>query len=212
MKNKIITILLILNLITTIGMLNFFIKGKISKEKETLKEMTESEEVTGLQIKNLNQSHEEYANYIQESKIKIASAITNKGIETASTDTLETMINNIENISFNETLQWSEYIEHNKGTSNNGVGTYVRTARLGKIGFIEAYHDANSNGRCCWIEKALLPFEFENSYNWYMGMNSTTSKSYSMYFKEMELRYCVDPAYGSTNVPYHKLFIFGEIE
>ena len=46
----------------------------------------------------LNNAHEEYANYIKESKAKIASAITEMGVETSEEDTPEIMASNIRSI------------------------------------------------------------------------------------------------------------------
>ena len=58
--------------------------------------MTETEYENN--ITSLNASHEEYANHIKESKKKIASALTEKGVETSNEETLETMANNIKSI------------------------------------------------------------------------------------------------------------------
>ena len=56
----------------------------IKKESITIKEMSESTQVTDsqTQINQLNASHTEYANYVQSCKETIASAITNQGVNT----------------------------------------------------------------------------------------------------------------------------------
>ena len=139
MKNKIISVLLILNLIITMGILNFFIKDQISKEKVVLKEMTESKQVSGMQteINNLNKSHEEYANYIQTSKQKIANAINmyqnNNAIVDNSLEEFSTMITNLTNIPEN-----TYYYE--EGTE--GDSTTIK--RYKKIG--DSYYVCDANG------------------------------------------------------------------
>ena len=49
-------------------------------------------------ITSLNMEHESYANYIEESKKMIASAITDMGVATSNQETLEMMANNIRNL------------------------------------------------------------------------------------------------------------------
>ena len=106
MKNKRITILLIITNIILVGIICSLISknGNIIKEKQIIKEMNESTQVTELnnQINALNTEHTDYSNYIQTCKTKIASAITDMGVETSSDVTLETMTNNIRNIPTNK--------------------------------------------------------------------------------------------------------------
>lgn len=95
--NKIITVLIIINLILIGIIYNFISKVNVNNKKQIIKEMTETEYEDN--ITSLNQSHTDYANYIQESKAQIASAITEMGVETSNDETLETMVNNIKSIS-----------------------------------------------------------------------------------------------------------------
>ena len=103
MKNKGVTILSIITNIILISMLCSFIKinGSIIKEKQIIKEMSESTQVTDLnnQINALNTEHTEYMNYIQTCKAQLASAITDMGIETSESASLDTMASNIRSIS-----------------------------------------------------------------------------------------------------------------
>ena len=103
MKNKKILILSIIINLVFLLIICIFISGykNIIREKKVIKEMTTStlEENLNAQITQLNKSHTDYANSIEESKKKIASAITEKGVKTSSDATLETMSDNIENIS-----------------------------------------------------------------------------------------------------------------
>lgn len=72
----------------------------VKSNKQTIKEMSESTQVEELnnQINSLNAEHTAYMNYIQTCKNKIATALTNEGIETSSEETLETMAENISKI------------------------------------------------------------------------------------------------------------------
>lgn len=163
MKNRIISVMLILNLITTIGILNFFIKGKISKEKETLKEMTESEQVTGLQtqINNLNKSHEEYGNYIKTSKQKIANAINmypdNNATEQNTLEELSTMINNLTNIPQN-----TYYYE--KGTEGDST-TIMRYKKVNDLYYACDVNGSVTEGTSATdvSSKTLVPYNAFNS-------------------------------------------------
>ena len=126
MKNKRITILLIITNIILIGIICSLISknGNIIKEKQIIKEMNESTEITNLnnQITELNKAHTNYANYIEESKMKIANAITDMGVETSSDVTLETMANNIRSISTNkDTSTFLAYYAWNYGSENMGT-------------------------------------------------------------------------------------------
>ena len=103
MKNKKILILSIIINLVFLLIICIFISGykNIIREKKVIKEMTTStlEENLNAQITQLNKSHTDYANSIEESKKKIASAITEKGVDTSSDVTLDTMADNIRNIS-----------------------------------------------------------------------------------------------------------------
>ena len=102
MKNKRVTILLIITNIILIAILYSFIRinGSIIKEKQIIKEMSESTQVTDLnnQINALNTEHTEYMNYTQTCKAQLASAITDMGVETSEDASLDTMASNIRTI------------------------------------------------------------------------------------------------------------------
>ena len=92
---KIISIIFVIVIITTgLVLLNSRI---MKKEKVTIKTMTENEEVSNLQaqINQLNASHNEYARNVQAYKSKIATAITDMGVETSENATAEVMAENI---------------------------------------------------------------------------------------------------------------------
>ena len=104
-------------------------------------------------------------------------------------------------------LSWTAYA---KDTSESNE-VYYRTSKVGNIGFIEAYREANNNGRTCRVYKSVLPFTLTNI-KWYMMIPSTTSRNYSIYFRETDTFYNVDPCYGiSTGIPLHYMFIYGTI-
>lgn len=102
MKNKGVTILSIITNIILIAILCSFIKinGSIIKEKQIIKEMSESTQVTDLnnQINALNTEHTEYMNYIQTCKAQLARAITDMGIETSENASVDRMAQNIKSI------------------------------------------------------------------------------------------------------------------
>ena len=96
-KQKVIlfTIILLLCLIVVSIISNQ--NRNIKKESITIKEMSESTQVSDLQeqINQLNASHTEYANYVQSCKETIATAITNQGVNTSADATAEVMAENI---------------------------------------------------------------------------------------------------------------------
>ena len=93
---KLILILIIINILSISVIYNFIKKEYINNEKIIVKAMTETEYENS--IKELNTSHEDFVNYIKESKTQIASAITDMGVETSNEETLETMASNIKKI------------------------------------------------------------------------------------------------------------------
>ena len=94
MKNKkIVTLLIIINLFLVGICINSNTNTVLSGEKQIIKEMTEGEYES--QITELNKSHEEYANSVNEYKIKIAEAITNQKVETSETATADEVVTNI---------------------------------------------------------------------------------------------------------------------
>lgn len=72
----------------------------LGKDKQIVKEMSETEQVTNLEneINDLNASQTEYLKYIQECKEQIATALINEGVTTSSEDKLETMAENISKV------------------------------------------------------------------------------------------------------------------
>ena len=92
-KNKIIAISIILNLLLIVICINSNTNTVLSGEKQIIKEMTEGEYES--QITELNKSHEDYANIVNEYKIKIAQAITNQKVETSETATADEVVTNI---------------------------------------------------------------------------------------------------------------------
>lgn len=94
--NKIM-VFFVLIIIVLIGIIYNLISITIlNNQKLTLKEMSEIEYET--YISSLKKSYEDYANYIEESKQKIASSITEMGVTTSGEETLEIMANNIKRI------------------------------------------------------------------------------------------------------------------
>ena len=89
----VIIILIIANIISNKNII-------LENNKIILKNMNETAEVTNLNksIEELNLSHTEYSNYIQNSKKQIATALTNEGVETSEDELLETMASNIRRV------------------------------------------------------------------------------------------------------------------
>ena len=153
-ESKLILVIIIL-LSLLIGMsINSIINSKITliNGKQIIKEMTQSENEVNLQtqINNLNTEHTEYMNHIEESKKKIAEAITKKGITTSYEETLETMANNIQSIDISSIdLSKLECIKYwNYGNSANGRftkytcdkdGTYIVIGLAGNYGGTNIY-------------------------------------------------------------------------
>ena len=96
---KIITIWIIINILLIGIIYNFIKKDYLNNEKIIIKAMTD-EEYEG-NITSLNQSHMNYANYVEASKTKIASAITDMGVNTSNDASPETMSSNIRSIARN---------------------------------------------------------------------------------------------------------------
>ena len=99
MKSKKIIVLLIVINIILIGIICSLISknGNIIKEKQVIKEMSETEQVSNLQaqINTLNTSHEQYAKNVQAYKAKIAEAITNQEVPTSADAKTEIIVENI---------------------------------------------------------------------------------------------------------------------
>ena len=111
-KEKVMLLLLIVNVISLIIIYNLIFKNEIVESKQIIKEMNQStlEADLNAQITALNAEHTEYMQNIQNCKTQIASAITDKGVATSDQETLETMANNIRNISTNVSSNKLKYI------------------------------------------------------------------------------------------------------
>lgn len=94
-KNIVIIALILIIIVLTIQLNST--KNEIINNKKIIKAMSSSIQETELneQINALNIEHTDYMNYIQECKTKIATALTNQGIETSNQETLEIMAENI---------------------------------------------------------------------------------------------------------------------
>lgn len=138
MKNKRIAVLLIINVIL-VGIICNLLKGKVNiiKEKQLIKEMTETEYDS--QITELNKSHTNYAEYIETCKETIANAITDMGIETESTDTIDTMANNIRNIKSGVEPLIRSYTITLTGATNGANDYGHKTYYTGTLETIEGY-------------------------------------------------------------------------
>ena len=122
MKNKKIIILLIIINITLMGIICSFInKNGIIKEKQIIKEMTEIEYDNS--INELNKSHEEYAIQVQNNKTKIATALTDMGVDTSENASIDTIISNIRNIAGITDLI-TQHKGHGQG-GGSGLCTYT---------------------------------------------------------------------------------------
>ena len=102
MKGKKIIIFLIIINILLMGFIYVVLNKDIYilREKQLIKEMSETEQVTNKE-NQLNQSNTEllnYKTYIQQSKTNLAEAITHAGVDTEETDSFETMVSNINSI------------------------------------------------------------------------------------------------------------------
>ena len=97
MKKKQVILLTIILLLCFIIIMIANQNRNIKNETIMIKEMSETTQVTDLnnQINSLNTGHTEYMNYIESCKNKIATALTNEGVETSNQATLETMANDI---------------------------------------------------------------------------------------------------------------------
>ena len=93
---KIIIILIVINLLLIGVIYNFIKKDYLKNEKIITKVMTETK--NEYNINSLNKSHTDYAQYIENCKMQIATALTNEGIETNNDETLETMATSISKV------------------------------------------------------------------------------------------------------------------
>ena len=154
MKNKRVTILLIITNIILIAILYSFIRinGSIIKEKQIIKEMSESTQVTDLnnQINALNTEHIEYMNYIQTCKAQLANAITDMGVETSENISIDTMVINIRSISGTSSGDDVVYVDGarsngvaaSSGSSINKTYTATKKCRILVVGGTQSYNHA----------------------------------------------------------------------
>ena len=122
-KTKTQSIILYSMIFILIGIIVLSNKDILKNTKIVLKNMDESTQIANKEkaIDDLNESYTEYYNYIQIAKKEIASAITEKGVETSNIDSLETMANNIKNIKADQTL----YIEKLCDVTPSALSNYT---------------------------------------------------------------------------------------
>ena len=141
MKNKnIAKISIIANIVLIIVIFNLVIgNGNIIKEKQIIKEMTQSELESSLDstIKQLNANQELYANNVQAYKKQIAEAVTNQGVATSENDTGAVIATNIGKILSTKTVATATAAQILKGQTAwvNGAqvtGTMVDNGAVNK--------------------------------------------------------------------------------
>lgn len=88
-----LTILIVINIISNKNII-------IGNQTQIIKTMDKTTEISNLNntINTLQESHLDYSNYIQTNKSNLAQLITNAGLQTNETDSLETMVSNVSNI------------------------------------------------------------------------------------------------------------------
>ena len=93
-KIALVTTVLLCGIISIAGIKN---TTNINKKEKVAKQMNESKEISDLntQINQLNTAHTEYAQYIQNCKRTLATAISNKGVETSENDNIDRFVENI---------------------------------------------------------------------------------------------------------------------
>ena len=102
-------------------------------------------------ITSLNQSHIDYANYIQECKTQIASAITDKGVQTSDEETLEAMANNIKSIARDASSIEGKILSDEKYSASTtaeigATVTFTAEKQGSLVVFGSGYSDAGTNG------------------------------------------------------------------
>ena len=141
MKNKKVVVFVIITSIILIGIICSFISvnRNIITEKQVIKEMSETEQVSNLQaqINTLNTSHEQYAKNVQAYKAKIAEAITNQEVPTSADAKTEVIVDNIGKILQEKTIATATAAQILKGQTAwvNGskiTGTMVDRAAVTK--------------------------------------------------------------------------------
>lgn len=118
MKSKIILIIII-NLILVGEICNYINKENLNNQKQIIKEMEEAENDNNITL--LNESHEKYVSYVDESKKKIEKALNDIGIETSNEESFETMARIISNI--NPEISFESLASHSQ-TSGFVAGSH----------------------------------------------------------------------------------------
>ena len=174
---------IILSIISSIILIGFIcnfsnIDRNIKKEKQIIKEMSESIEITNLnnQINLLNAEHIDYANYIQTCKTKIATALTNEGVETSSDSTLEAMSENISKILQARTKDAT-------ATANDileGKTAWINGEKISGInkGYDIGYNDGFNKGKAS-IENFVITFPVDTA--WVTSKSINISSYYENY-------------------------------
>ena len=120
---KIITILVIINILFIGIIYNLININYFKNNKQIVKHMTETGNES--QIEELNKSYQNYREYIDSSKKQLATAITNKGVETTSDSTLETMTANVNKIVTNPPASLISYDNTSSGLKSTNVQNAV---------------------------------------------------------------------------------------
>lgn len=97
MKKRKIALAIIVLLCGIIGVFTIKNTTNIKNKTKVAKQMSQSKENSdfNIQINQLNSTHTEYAQYIQNCKKTLATAITNKGVETSENDNVNKFVENI---------------------------------------------------------------------------------------------------------------------
>ena len=118
-RRKILIISLLINILFVGVFYSFIKKDYINNERIIIKPMTETGNES--QIEELNKSYQNYREYIDSSKKQLATAITNKGVETTSDSTLETMTANVNKIVTNPPASLISYDNTSSGLSATNI-------------------------------------------------------------------------------------------
>ena len=92
-KNKVIAVLVILNILLVGICISSNTNIVLNNEKQIIKEMTAGEYES--KLTELNKSHEDYALQVQTNKQKIATAISNQKVATSEEATIDEIVENI---------------------------------------------------------------------------------------------------------------------